>query len=77
MSLKWLHGADGDARRLHEGEPAHARLVGGAEARHGDGDDVFAGFAQKVEGARGDKERKRRIQPARNADDRRLAVRVL
>ena len=42
---------------------------GGAEARHGDGEDARPGQAEQVEGAGADEEGERRVEAAREAED--------
>ena len=73
MNLHGMADVDGlyrHAERLGQGHGVAFRPHRRAEARHRHGDDITALPIQHVHRARTNKQRKRRIQTARNADDR-------
>ena len=71
-----IDGSDGRTERLCKQNGVALGSLRGAEARHGDGDDVLSVSAEKVHRSCRDQKRERRVETARNTDDGSLCPRV-
>ena len=60
---------DGDAQRLHQSHRIVVGAVGGAKAWHGDTDDLLAWTLEQIHRLDADKQGKRGVKSAANADD--------
>ena len=72
-----VHPAEGGAQQLTQLGGVVSGAVGGAEAGHGQGDDVRAGTTQHLHGVAGDHQRQGGVQTAGQANDGALGVGVL
>ena len=72
-----VHSTEGGAQQLAQLGGVVTSAVGGAEAGHGQGDDVRAGTPQHLHGVAGDHQRQGGVQTTGQADDGALGVSVL
>ena len=72
-----VHPTEGRAQQLAQLGGVVPGAVGGAEAGHGQGDDIRAGTPQHLHGVAGDHQCQGGVQAARQADDGAFGVSVL